>query len=771
MSATQQIGPQAIPPIPLEHVLEAVHDGIWLFNRVEKLIYLNPVAAALAGYRAAVEAYLVNSIDLWENLDLHDEAGRLVSPEHWPHRLALRGQFTLEKVFRCRCSSRTEQWCRIKALPLRDGRGAVQYALVIAQNITQQRQTIVKVQRRDHQIRQITDAVPSMIAYIDADECHRYVNQAYAQGFERSPDTILGQPLQAVVGPVIYTQLQACLPRVFSGETVSFDLTLVTQAGHTQYKSVHFLPHCSGQHVVGFYALFNDITAHKRAVELLQDDADHLRYALEGASVGMWDWDLITQKITWSQQQEYLLGMDPGSFDGQNSTFLQCIHPEDRQRVDDHHRMAQQLREPIQLEFRVIHSNQSVHWLSSRGQVFFNAAGQPLRMAGITFDITVQRQAEIQLRHQVDRERLLAKIAQDISHGQNLPTTLRNTLEAVQVFIQVDRLILFNLHKGTQGHRNHGRVIAEAHAPGVTTMYQWRFRDPLMIQAKYVHLYRQGRVVAVNDIHAQDLPEIALGFLQYFNIQAEVIVPLLQGQQLWGLLAAHQQRPRSWQPEDVRLLNALATQISIAIERDALHQELTQANAQLQELAYLDGLTHVANRRKFDDYLRQEWRRLLRDRAPIAVIMADIDYFKAYNDIYGHQMGDDCLRRVAKVLRNAIKRPADLVARYGGEEFVVILPNTSVKGAEGVAERMRQLIRHEAIPHQGSNLDGRVTLSLGVAVAIPRSTISPEALVHHADHALYQAKHGGRDRVAVAQNLVGQWPCPEDTAENTKTAE
>ena len=748
VQANSPIGSIAKLPIPLEHVLEAVTDGVWLLNHLGQLLYLNPAAAALTGYRATVEAYLAMATDPWETLELRDEKGRVVPRDAWPHHRALKGQVALG-LFQYVTVAGVEQWSRIKALPLRNGQGSVQYVLVIAQDITQTRQTIAKLQHRDRQIRQITDAVPSMIAYIDAAECHCYVNHAYAEGFERSPTQILGLPLKDVIGPVIYPQIQASLPAVFSGETVSFDLTLVNQSGQTKYKSVSFLPHCSGKQVVGFYALFNDITAHKRAVDLLQDDTDHLRYALEGAAVGIWDWDLMTQKITWSHQQEDLLGLAPDHFDGRYDTFLQCIHPEDREQVHHHYDAAQKLRQPIQIEFRVIHRNQSVHWLSSRGQIFGNAAGQPLRMAGITFDITVQRRAEAQLRHQVNRERLLAKIAQEISQGQNLPHTLQTVLQTVQAFIKADRLIIINLH-----HDAKGKVIAEACAPEVEAMYQWQFRDPLMIQEKYLKLYRQGRVVAVNDIH-QTLSEGALGFLQYFNIQAEVIIPLWQGQQLWGLLAVHQQHPRDWQAEDVRLLDTLATQISIAIERDALHKQLTQANAQLQDLAYLDGLTHVANRRKLDEYLQQEWRRLLRDHAPIAVIMADIDYFKAYNDIYGHQMGDDCLRRVAKILQRSIKRPADLVARDGGEECVAVLPNTSRRGAERVAEKMRRLVRLQRIPHQGSELDARITLSLGVAGTIARPNRSPEALIHRADDALYQAKKGGRDRIVVAVSQPG----------------
>jgi diguanylate cyclase (GGDEF)-like protein len=299
--------------------------------------------------------------------------------------------------------------------------------------------------------------------------------------------------------------------------------------------------------------------------------------------------------------------------------------------------------------------------------------------------------------------------------------------------------------------------MVEAIAPGVPSMLQWQFRDPLVINEKYLKLYRQGRFVAVNDVNEQRLGPAALAFLDYFHIQAEVLVPLNQAEDLWGLVVAHQATPRPWQPEDIRLLTTLATQASIAIQRDRLHKELTLANEQLRQLAYLDGLTQVANRRRFEQYMSQEWRRLLREQAPLAVIMADIDHFKAYNDFYGHQAGDDCLRRVAGILRSAVQRPADLVARYGGEEFVVVLPQTDLAGAMQVAEKMCALVRKQRIPHQGSPEPGVVTLSLGVAATLPSLHSDADALVHAADLALYAAKEHGRDGV-IAQSLEANRP-------------
>ncbi len=177
--------------------------------------------------------------------------------------------------------------------------------------------------------------------------------------------------------------------------------------------------------------------------------------------------------------------------------------------------------------------------------------------------------------------------------------------------------------------------------------------------------------------------------------------------------------------------------------------KLQRANQELLSLANLDGLTQIPNRRRFDDYFAEEWRRHLREQAPLALILIDIDYFKRYNDCYGHQCGDDCLIRVAQGITKIPQRPADLVARYGGEEFVAILPNTSTEGALTIAESMRKAIATLAIPHANSEVSQCVTLSLGATSLIPMPDKSPEDLIANADRALYAAKHQGRDRAIV----------------------
>jgi diguanylate cyclase (GGDEF)-like protein len=179
-------------------------------------------------------------------------------------------------------------------------------------------------------------------------------------------------------------------------------------------------------------------------------------------------------------------------------------------------------------------------------------------------------------------------------------------------------------------------------------------------------------------------------------------------------------------------------------------QQLETVNRALQYLATYDSLTEVRNRRLFNEYLNTEWRRLAREEAPLSLIMCDIDYFKLYNDTYGHQAGDECLRQVAAVLQQSVKRSADLVARYGGEEFAVVLPNTDANGAACVAEIIRDRVRDLRIVHAKSAVSEYVTLSLGVACCIPAPMSQPETLIAIADEALYRAKKTGRDRVSVA---------------------
>lgn len=176
-------------------------------------------------------------------------------------------------------------------------------------------------------------------------------------------------------------------------------------------------------------------------------------------------------------------------------------------------------------------------------------------------------------------------------------------------------------------------------------------------------------------------------------------------------------------------------------------RQLEQKNFELLRMSSIDGLTGVANRRRFDELIHEAWAHSRRTRSPLSLIMIDIDCFKAYNDNQGHLAGDDCLRDVAETLQHQLPRMTDFIARYGGEEFVVVLSATDLAGAEQVGERLRQAVEKLAIPHRHSEIADHVTISLGLAVTCANGDAQPQDLVAAADRMLYEAKRTGRNRL------------------------
>ena len=182
-----------------------------------------------------------------------------------------------------------------------------------------------------------------------------------------------------------------------------------------------------------------------------------------------------------------------------------------------------------------------------------------------------------------------------------------------------------------------------------------------------------------------------------------------------------------------------------------LQKELEAKNVELERLSSLDGLTGIANRRIFDEFISNEWMRAARDGTPLSLVLIDIDHFKTYNDNYGHQGGDDCLRQVAHALAATVNRPSDLVARYGGEEFVVVMPGTAREGAIKIADALRTGIDSMNLPHAHSSTADHVTISLGVSTVVPTNDGKPEMLIEKADGALYKSKESGRNQYQFAE--------------------
>jgi len=186
-------------------------------------------------------------------------------------------------------------------------------------------------------------------------------------------------------------------------------------------------------------------------------------------------------------------------------------------------------------------------------------------------------------------------------------------------------------------------------------------------------------------------------------------------------------------------------------ERLRVEKDLTEANQKLELLASLDGLTGIANRRRFDEYIQVEWQRCVRGGFPISLILIDVDFFHYYNETYGHLLGDDCLKTIANILQTMSQRATDLTARYGGEEFVIVLPHTPPEGVRKLAERIQAAIAAKKISHRRSSVSKYVTLSIGVATIVPNQQSKMTNFIDLADQALFKAKRAGRNRIEFAK--------------------
>lgn len=200
------------------------------------------------------------------------------------------------------------------------------------------------------------------------------------------------------------------------------------------------------------------------------------------------------------------------------------------------------------------------------------------------------------------------------------------------------------------------------------------------------------------------------------------------------------------------------------LARVKTHLNLQRKQKLLERLAAIDGLTEIPNRRQFDNVLEREWGRSHRNKNPLSLLMVDIDYFKNFNDAYGHTSGDECLRQVARAISGSVNRTSDLVARYGGEEFAVILPETTLSSAVKIAEQIRENVESLQIYHCGSQVSDYVTLSLGVATIIPTPETSPNHLIEMADRLLYQAKTNGRNQVQYKISQISFDECAIEQA-------
>jgi diguanylate cyclase (GGDEF)-like protein len=362
---------------------------------------------------------------------------------------------------------------------------------------------------------------------------------------------------------------------------------------------------------------------------------------------------------------------------------------------------------------------------------------------------TIERQEiEIQLQQQLERERLMGTITQRIRQSLNLEEILSATAAEVRQFLQADRVLVYRFRPDWSG-----TITVESSNPDCTSLQGLVVEDDCFGK-RYAWLYQQGRVQATSDIYSAGLAPCHVDFLAALQVKANLVVPILQGSNLWGLLIAHHcVAPRIWQSWEIDLLKQLSGQVAIAVQQSELYQqsqnelsERKRAEAQLLRQAFHDALTGLPNRALFLDQLKQAIRSSKQQsESTFALLFLDFDRFKVVNDSLGHEIGDQFLKQQAHILKSCI-RPSDTVARLGGDEFIILLNGVQeLSQATTVAERIQQAFR---VPCQLGGCKISTSVSIGIVLSNPEYE-QPEDLIRDADAAMYQAKAQGKARYEV----------------------
>jgi diguanylate cyclase (GGDEF)-like protein/PAS domain S-box-containing protein len=457
---------------------------------------------------------------------------------------------------------------------------------------------------------------------------------------------------------------------------------------------------------------------------------------IDSTSTLVWMCDALGNTTFFNQAWSRVLGQKHGT--KSDSNWMLNIYPQDL--ADCQLQFNQALIETtgFTISYRLKTSKDKCIWISNHAVPQFSLQGEFQGLVGYCFDITSLKKTEQKLIQRAASDRLLAQIIQKIHASLELDQILQTTVDEVKQFLLAEKIQINRVESTEQ----------------LTLLFESRlFDSPLSCDISepkqvpsnlFQHNFPQllsGKSVSQD---FQDANELSPSLPRACST---LLVPIIEETKLWGLICIENcSIARQWNPEEIDLLERVALELAVAIKQAKLYRQLEEANRELQQLSVMDGLTRIANRRKFDQYIAAEWIRLHREQSPLSLILCDIDHFKLYNDTYGHPAGDRCLIEVAQAISKIIKRPTDLVARYGGEEFVLVLPQTPLAGAIHLAQQIRLQVQSLKIPHLRSSVDLYVTISLGVSCCIPQPNFGFEVLVAAADQSLYQAKERGRNQ-------------------------
>ena len=486
-----------------------------------------------------------------------------------------------------------------------------------------------------------------------------------------------------------------------------------------------------------------------QAEQLFQLFTDHVEQLLfvRDAVSGQFLYLSTAYERIWGQPRTALYA-DP-------NLWLRQVHPDDLPRVQTS--LGQQFGgQSVQREYRIVRPGGEVRWIQAQVQVVAQGQDQPRYMVGWAEDCTDRKQlqahlqtTEATLSRRVGQEQLLRMLTARMRESLDFETILSATVAGIKAVFNADRAVIFKIL--ANGDRRIAQQTTHPNYPTITNA----MIPAGPLPADYLAHLRQGQPSLHNAIADEPWPAAIAAFLRRIEVKSAMVAPIAHPfggnrQPVWGILVVHAcGEPRQWQPFEANMLQHFGDQLTTALHQAELYRQLQAANQKLDRLAKVDSLTQLANRRWLDSYLQQEWQRLAREHKPLSIVLADVDFFKVYNDTYGHAAGDQCLAEIANAIRQGVRRPADLAARYGGEEFALVLPDTDQEGAVRVVQLVRHHLQTLGLPHGASPSGDTITLSFGIATQVPTSGPPADSLLKAADQALYAAKAAGRNQYQI----------------------
>ncbi len=571
------------------------------------------------------------------------------------------------------------------------------------------------------------EASDEMVTVLDRNYVFRMVNEAYLRRRNSPREKIIGTPIVNAIGPEAFHAIKPHLDACFQGESVEYEMVQENDTDGKRHLLIRYYPvRSSSGKVNRVVSVIKDITAVKRA----EKDRERV-FSLSIDPICVADFNgyfkdlnsAWTRLLGWSKEE--LLSIPWFSF----------VHPEDTAATEAINQDLRQGRSVKDFRNRYVGKDGRTRWLE------WNAI--PDVEEGLIYavarDVTDQIKSQETIKLNEERLQSLLKLSQ-MSHVSD--EKIRDY--ALEEIVRLTRSKAGYLHlvkeeTGSLELVAWSRGVQEACRAQETRHY------PLENAGVWADSIRLRRPIIHNDFenmpNKKGLPE------GHFPIRRHMSVPVMDGERVVAV-AGVGNKERPYDEADVNQLTLFMTSMWSIIKQKRAQQILKKFSME-------DGLTGLANRRRFDEVLENEWQRAAREQQPLALIMMDIDYFKNFNDLYGHQAGDDCLKKVAACLRKNVRRAGDLVARYGGEEFVVVLPNTDLEGGRDVAEAMHRTVKDMQLRHKGAYRRDHLTISAGVAAIIPGQGDDPAGLLEKADKALYRAKRAGRDCVKQDSEAYG----------------